>query len=137
MAPRCQVALTLLALAAGALAPAAGAQEATAPLLDSLLAANARDLSLENGVLSGEGAAFLLAEASRSQFLALGEEHNALEIPELTTALFPTLQQSAGYQYLAVEQDPAFRRWVFGFAAALYVGGMHRATYALNPGVAY
>ena len=79
-----------------------------APLrLDSLVTANSRTLRLRNGRLEGPGAEFLLAEAARSQFLVLGEEHNVVEIPELTTALLSALQRSAGYHYLALEQDPA------------------------------
>ena len=35
------------------------------------------------------------------------------------------------------EQRDDFRRWVFGFDAARYVGRLHRATYGLNPGIAY
>ena len=37
----------------------------------------------------------------------LGEEHNVVEIPELTAALLHDLQGTAGYHYLALEQDPA------------------------------
>ena len=35
------------------------------------------------------------------------------------------------------DQRDQFRRLVFGFDAALYIGGMRPATYGLNPGVKY
>jgi hypothetical protein len=104
---------SVLALAA-AVSPVC-AQDSTARLLDSVLTANSRTLHISHGVLAGEGAAFLLDEASRAQFLALGEQHNAMEIPQVTSALFHALQRSAGYQYLADEQDPVALRWVSAF----------------------
>jgi erythromycin esterase-like protein len=81
-------------------------------LLDSVVTANSRTLRLEHGILTGEGAAFLLNEAGSSRFVALGEQHNRIEIPELTTALFRALQANSGYQYLADERDPVVGRIV-------------------------
>src|SRR5687768_10202843 len=69
--------------------------------LDNLVAANSRLLQLKNGALEGPGADFILAEAAEAQFVALGEEHNTTEIPELTTALFRTLQDRYGFRFLA------------------------------------
>ncbi|HVT38699.1 MAG TPA: hypothetical protein VHE78_06635 [Gemmatimonadaceae bacterium] len=100
------------ALALATLTARAELQGQPTPLLDSILIANSRVLRLDHGALTGDGAIFLLNEASRSQFVALGEQHNATEIPEFTTALFRALQQSAGYQYLADEQDPITLRYV-------------------------
>ena len=95
----------------------ARAQDSTARLRDSILTANSRPLLLEKGLLSGEGANFLLGEASRAQFLVLGEQHNAEEVPQLTAALFRILQPS-GYQYVADEQDPVALRWVSSLKGA-------------------
>lgn len=89
------------------LAGSAAAQTRSAtPLLDSIVAANARPIVLRNGRVEGPGADLLFAEASRSQFFVIGEEHNVVEIPELTSALFRQLQETAGYHYMALEQDP-------------------------------
>src|SRR5215218_5086535 len=79
-------------------------------LLDSLVAANARPLSLDRGRLQGAGADWLLSQAARAQFLAVGEEHNVVEIPELVTALLTDLGPRAGYRYVALEQDPVTMR---------------------------
>ena len=89
-------------------APPVG-QDPGARLLESVVKANSMVLHLENGSLKGAGAAFLLDEAARSQFVALGEEHNTTEIPELTTALFRALQGN-GFEYVADEQDPVTLR---------------------------
>jgi hypothetical protein len=47
----------------------------------------------------------------------------------------------AQYHSLAKEMTPdvrdSFRRWIFGYDAALFMGGMERATYDFNPGVEY
>jgi hypothetical protein len=79
-------------------------------LLDSLVAANARALSIDHDRLTGPGADWLLAEAARAQFVAIGEEHNAAEIPALVAPLLRDLQPHAGYHYVALEQDPAAMR---------------------------
>jgi hypothetical protein len=102
----------LASLALALLTPPAELHAQATALLDSILIANSRVLRLDHGALAGDGATFLLNEASRSQFVALGEQHNATEIPEFTTALFRALQQSAGYQYFADEQDPITLRYV-------------------------
>ena len=72
-------------------------------LLDSLVAANARPLSLDRGRLQGAGAEWLLSQAAHAQFLAIGEEHNVVEIPELVTALLTDLEPRAGYRYVALD----------------------------------
>jgi len=79
-------------------------------LMDSLVTANAHLLVLRNGRLEGAGAELPLREATRSQFLVIGEEHNVVEIPELMTALFKQLQNAASYKYIALEQDPVTMR---------------------------
>jgi len=80
--------------------------------LDSLLTKHSRFLQFQDGALRGPGLGFLLAEAASAQFVALGEEHNTLEIPQFTTALFRILQSKYGFQYLALEQDPIAGRLV-------------------------
>src|SRR5687767_4988056 len=82
------------------------------PLLDDLVAANSRSLRLKNGAMQGSGADFIVGEAARAQFIALGEEHNTTEIPEFTSALFGTLQERYGFRFLAAEQDPITLRWI-------------------------
>jgi hypothetical protein len=79
-------------------------------LMDSVVAANSRPLSMLGGALQGAGADFIYAEAAKAQFVALGEEHNATEVPQFVTALFHALQARSGYHYLADEQDPASLR---------------------------
>lgn len=87
------------------------AQDSTARLLDSIVTANSHMLRLDHGALSGDGATFLLNAAAQAQFLAIGEQHNAEEVPTLVAALFHALQ-GAGYDYLADEQDPVALQWV-------------------------
>ncbi|HKA36850.1 MAG TPA: hypothetical protein VKH43_08520 [Thermoanaerobaculia bacterium] len=85
---------------------AAGAQEATVErLFADVLHANRYALVLEGGRLTGPGAAFLVREGGKGQFLLLGEDHNVAEIPRLTAALFAELHAQHGYDYLADEQD--------------------------------
>jgi hypothetical protein len=85
-------------------------QPAVQSLLDSLVTANARTLSIDGGHLRGPGGDWILTEAARAQFLAIGEEHNVAEIPAIVTALLTDLEPRAGYRYVAVEQDPSAMR---------------------------
>jgi hypothetical protein len=108
---RCAIAATLLLCP-----PRSSRAQQPAPdprrLLDSLVSASSRTFTLASGTLQGPGAEFLVAEGARAQFVALGEQHNAAEIPELTAALLRALQERAGYHYLADEQDPLAGRLV-------------------------
>ncbi|MFI5311939.1 MAG: hypothetical protein ACHQQ3_11935 [Gemmatimonadales bacterium] len=90
-------------------APPASAQ---AGFLDSLVRANTRVVELRGDSLTGPGATFILDETRRAQFVALGEQHNAREIPIFTTALFRMLQARYGFHYFAGEQDPTSGRIV-------------------------
>jgi hypothetical protein len=110
MITRVVVAVALCCAATFAATKPAAVQARAESLLDSLVTANARSLSLERGRLSGPGAEWLLAEAARAQFVAIGEEHNVVEIPEAVTALLTDLQPRAGYRYVALEQDPVAMR---------------------------
>ncbi|MDB4917193.1 MAG: hypothetical protein JWM95_4837 [Gemmatimonadetes bacterium] len=83
-------------------------QSAPAPhdtLLVKDLRARAVPMRLANGTLSGAGADSLLAEAKRSQFFLIGEDHGFADVPELGKALMPRLA-AAGYQHLALEMGP-------------------------------
>jgi hypothetical protein len=82
----------------------------TTPLFDSVVTAHSMVLQMHNGTLRGPGADFVLSNAGDAEFVALGEDHNMMEIPELTTALFRVLQSRFGYHYFVEEQDPATMR---------------------------
>lgn len=79
-------------------------------IIDSVIQNNRYILKIENGKLAGSGTGFLTQTAGNCQFIVLGEEHNTYEIPIFTTALFSLLQQTNGFQYLALEQDPVRSR---------------------------
>jgi len=74
--------------------------------LESLFRENSRELTLEDGRLSGPAMEFLLAETEEAQFLCLAEPHNSHEIPILVTSLFERLQTDRSFRYLAIEQGP-------------------------------
>lgn len=79
-------------------------------LLDSLISSNSYSIKLENNKLSGGGAKFLLSETRNSQFVFIGEEHNTLDIPAFTSALFLLLHSEHGFNYFTTEQDPVMMR---------------------------
>src|SRR5262249_36252534 len=63
--------------------------------------------------LKTEGRDFLVAEAKRASFFALGELHGENEIPDLIRALWPSLW-NGGYRHVAAELSPwAARRLEF------------------------
>lgn len=61
--------------------------------------------NVENGRLTGEGAAFLQKELAASQFTMLGEYHGSERISEFTKALIPELDD-LGYKHMALEVGP-------------------------------
>jgi len=75
-------------------------------IIDSLIKTNSYTIEYSEKQLSGTGADFLINATKKCQFVSLGEEHNALDIPIFTTKLFTLLQQNHGFNYLALEQDP-------------------------------
>jgi hypothetical protein len=81
-----------------------------AQLLDSLITAHALTIEWSDGRLGGPGMQWLIAETADAQFVCLGEEHNTQEIPELTTALFRSLQSTHDFRFVALEQDPVSMR---------------------------
>ena len=62
-------------------------------------------LDINDGRLSGPGAAFLKARAGASQFVFIGEEHGVATIADVVRAMLPDLS-AAGYRHFAVEVDP-------------------------------
>jgi hypothetical protein len=95
-------------LAAGLCIGAAPLDPKTMVTATVALGSVAYQFSIENGRLSGPGALFLERQGRENQFVLLGEPHNSRQVPQFTAALFLTLAQSAGYQYLALETDPLF-----------------------------
>lgn len=61
----------------------------TTPLFDSVVAAHSMVLQMHNGTLRGPGADFVLFNAGEAEFVALGEDHNMKEIPELIGGAHP------------------------------------------------
>ncbi len=116
------VSLSLLLLVALCASPAAPFA-AQSPTLADYLARSASELTVREGSLGGPGAELLRREATRSQFIFLGEEHGIAEIPQFAAALWRTLPP-LGYRHVALEQGPwviaqADRYVRFGDAAAM------------------
>lgn len=89
----------------------AGAQDvAGTASLEDAFRQNSYAIELHDGMLSGPGAKFLEKSASKAQFVVVGEQHRAREIPEFTSALFSLLHQHFGFNHLALEQDPLSAR---------------------------
>lgn len=80
--------------------------------LGSLLKSNSYELTLANGKLSGAGMDFLMEASSDAQFFAVGEPHNAKQVPEITSMLFEALHDQKGFNYLALEQDPVITQMI-------------------------
>src|SRR5215471_16139897 len=87
-------------------APAVPVTEEQAQLLAKLLRENRYVVTVAEGKLAGPGKDFLMQVSLRSQFFAVGEEHNVMEVPEFASMLFLALHDAYGYNYLALEQDP-------------------------------
>jgi erythromycin esterase-like protein len=77
-----------------------------------LLKPNSYELTVTDGKLSGAGSDFLMEASSNAQFFALGEPHNAKQVPEITSMLFQALHERRGFNYLALEQDPVVTQMV-------------------------
>ncbi len=69
------------------------------------LRAHAMEVRLDGTRLLGAGSVWLSTEASKAQFLFIGEEHEIREIPLVLRALWPNLA-AAGYRHLAIEAGP-------------------------------
>lgn len=116
-------ALLLGVLAGAHPCPAAAQRPAPPPmtrdsvLLDSLLRAHRHPIAMRDGALSGAGAQMLAAEASRAQFMVIGEFHNGADIPRFSSALFRSLRSDHGFGYFAVENDPEIMEMISDAAA--------------------
>ena len=74
---------------------------------DSLLRVNRYEIKLENGLYSGSGLKFLSDAAANSQFFNICEEHNVLELNNLSLYLFELFHNQNNYNYLVLEQGVA------------------------------
>jgi hypothetical protein len=90
----------------GALLVVANAHSDESLEFQQLLAEHSYAIELRDGGLVGPGADLIMRGAADTQFVALGEEHYNYIIPDITTALFASLQDSYGYHYFMTEQDP-------------------------------
>lgn len=93
----------LMALALSS--PIAHAQTAP-PDPAALVAENTHSFSYTDTKLEGPGAAFLLGQTARSQFVLLGEQHMDHAIPVFAGALYQMLHEQHGFRHVVVEQDP-------------------------------
>ena len=103
--------LPILAGAAALLAAAvpALARQGPAPADPAaIVARHSAPLSFERGRIAGPGAERLFEAAGDAQFVILAEyvSHIDHATPLFMAALFAELQRRAGFQYIAVEQDP-------------------------------
>lgn len=81
------------------------AVEAQADSFENLLRANAFEIQIQDGRLSGKGAEIITASLDGVQFVALGEEHNKRAVHAFGGALFRLLHDKHGFNYLALEED--------------------------------
>lgn len=61
--------------------------------------------NIENGVLKGKGAKFLIKEMTQAQFTMIGEYHGSMRISEFTKSIIPILD-SVGYKTMVLEVGP-------------------------------
>jgi hypothetical protein len=94
------------------------AQTRTEPTLDSLLLAHRYPVTLAGSTSSGPGFDLLLESAADAQFFILAEEHNLLELNQLTIGLFDELQERYGMQHLVLEQGSVIASWIDAAARA-------------------
>ena len=74
---------------------------------DSLLIENRYEIDLKDGLYSGTGLNFLMNEAENSSFFSICEEHNLLELNEISSFLFEKFNKMYNYNYLVLEQGVA------------------------------
>ncbi len=94
------------------------AQDHAESTLDSLLTAHRYPLTLSGTVASGPGFELLLESAAGAQFFILAEEHNLLELNQLTVGLFDELRERHGVQHLVLEQGSVIASWIDAAARA-------------------
>ena len=78
--------------------------------LEDLLRANAYQIQIKNGALSGSGVTFLANSLDNVQFVALGEAHNKRAVHQFGEALFRLLHDKYKFNYLALEEDPYWEK---------------------------
>ena len=91
------VLLTVSGLATGAPSPRD---------LNQALQSVRTSLTLDNGTLSGPGAAILLPAIAEAQYVFVGEDHVTHEIPLFTAALCDAMALQGGLAAMAVEAGP-------------------------------
>ena len=80
-------------------------------VLDSLIQIHSYELTIDNnGNLGGEGYQFIIKRTQKAQFVNLGEQHQNKEIPIIATSIFKYLNETKGFNYVALEQDPLIAR---------------------------
>jgi hypothetical protein len=79
--------------------------KAQAGSFENLLRANAFEIQIQGGRLSGKGADVIASSLDDAQFVALGEEHNKRAVHEFGGALFRLLHDRYDFNYLALEED--------------------------------
>jgi hypothetical protein len=94
------------------------AQEHAGPTFDSLLMAHRHPVTLSATAASGPGFELLLESAAGAQFFIIAEEHNLLELNQLTVGLFDELQKRYGVQHLVLEQGSVIASWIDAAARA-------------------
>jgi hypothetical protein len=82
--------------------PAVHADDTT---FQSLLEAASEPINIEQGKLTGEGAAILISAANQAQFIALGEAHLNKETPMFTQALLNSVDADR-FPYIGIETGP-------------------------------
>jgi hypothetical protein len=70
------------------------------------IAAATYHFKMENGALTGAGADSLKTNIAQSQFFLIGEEHDMVQLQQLTAAIMPFLKEN-DYRHFAVEIGPA------------------------------
>ncbi len=80
-------------------------------LITEKLKAQAYNIQLDEGKLSGAGLEFLKNIAQEHAFFLIGENHGIREIPLFTAALFNAFEKQ-GYQYFATETGPVTARFL-------------------------
>lgn len=73
------------------------------------IAAATYHFKMEDGLLKGAGADSLKTNIAQSQFFLIGEEHDMVELQQLTAAILPFLKENK-YRHFAVEIGPASAR---------------------------
>jgi hypothetical protein len=94
------VLITLFALTANS-ALAQGKPE----LSEKDLADHTKYFDIKNGEFVGEGAAFLLSEFAKHQYVLMGEYHGSHQLSLFTQAIIPPLHKN-GFRYFGLEVGP-------------------------------